>query len=286
MTDRPTPTYVTTDRGSRLAVHDLGGDGPELLICHATGFCGRAYGPLARQLTADFHVWAVDFPGHGDASLPGDGDFGWLRLVPELIAVVRSISAEPLACVVGHSMGAAVALQAAAQDSSLFAAAYVYEPAIMPPSPAGRPETTSGRNPMAEGARRRQGSFPSMAAALWRYAARPPLNELSAGCLAAYVEHGFRDLPDGGVTLKCTPESEARTFEGSGGVTVASVSAAPMPTMCACGGEEGSPLAATVPLLAAALPDTELRVHRHLGHFGPLQSPLLIADEIRQHAGR
>ncbi|MCW2548772.1 MAG: alpha/beta hydrolase fold protein [Mycobacterium sp.] len=262
-------------------MHDLGGDGPVVLITHATGFCGRAYEPLARLLAAQFHVWAIDFAGHGDSDLPPGGDFAWTGMVGQLVHATRAIASEPLACVIGHSMGAAVALQAAADHPTLFDAAYVFEPAITPVAP---PSGRSGRNPMADGARRRQDTFASKAAAMWRYAARPPLSELDAASLAAYVEHGFATLADGSVTLKCTPESEASTFESSAAITIETVATATLPTLCVAGGDIDSPLPAVVPALAAALPNAELRIHRHLGHFGPLQSPALIAEDIRNHA--
>ncbi len=275
---------LTADHGSRLAVHDLGGQGPAVLICHATGFCGRAYEPLAQELTPQFHVWAMDFPGHGDSDSPPNGDFSWLGMVRHLVAVTRAISPDrPLACVVGHSMGGAVALQAAAGDDALFAAAYIYEPPIVAmPVDASGPRT----NPMADAARRRQGTFASKPAAMWRYASRPPLNSMDARSLAAYVDHGFQALPDGTVALKCSPENEARTFEAGGIITVETVAAAAVPTLCVSGGEQRSPLTTVVPALASALPNAELRIHRHLGHFGPLESPGLIGAEIAAHTRR
>src|SRR5690606_40097938 len=36
---------------------------------------------------------------------------------------------------------------------------------------------------------------------------------ICADSLAAYVEHGFVDDPDGTVSLACAPEDEARVFE-------------------------------------------------------------------------
>jgi pimeloyl-ACP methyl ester carboxylesterase len=272
---------VTTRRGSRVAVHDLGGSGPDLLICHATGFCGGSYRPLARVLSANFHVWALDFPGHGDSELPPDADFALKGMARDLVDVGRSLASTPLACVVGHSLGGAVALQAAADDPALAVSAYVYEPAILGSDVVIR---AGSSNPMAESARRRRPGFASRAEALWRYAAKPPLGDLDAASLAAYVEFGFADSSDGSVTLKCQPESEARTFESSGGVRVSDIGAAALPTLCVTGGEVDSPLPTLVPPVVAALPNAVLRVHRHLGHFGPLQSPSLIGEDIANHA--
>jgi pimeloyl-ACP methyl ester carboxylesterase len=265
--------------GSRFALHDLGGSGPAVLICHATGFCGGAYSPLARALGDRFHLWALDMPGHGDSDDPPGGDFAWGAMVADVVTATRAIAAGPLACVVGHSMGGAVALQAAAEDPALFAAAYLYEPIIVPPADATR---RTGKNPMADGARRRQDTFASRPEALWRYASRPPLADLSAGSLASYVEHGFRANGDGTVTLKCSPENEARTFESSASITTVSVAAAALPTLIVTGAT--SALASMGPPVVDALPNAELRIHRHLGHFGPLQAPEVIADEIAAHA--
>jgi pimeloyl-ACP methyl ester carboxylesterase len=273
--------FLTRGDGSRFAVHDLGGSGPTILLCHATGFCGRAYEPLAQVLGDRFHVWAVDMPGHGDSDDPPGGDFSWRAMVGDVVAATRAIASEPLACVVGHSMGGAVALQAAAGDPTLFASAYLFEPIIVPPSEATR---RTGNNPMADGARRRQGTFASKPEALWRYANRRPMDELSAGSLAAYVEHGFRENGDGTVALKCTPENEARTFESSASITTASVAQATLPTLVVTGAS--SALTSMGPPVVAALPNAALRIHRHLGHFGPLQGPEVIGDEIAAHAGR
>lgn len=271
--------FLPREDGSRFALHDLGGDGQAVLICHATGFCGRAYEPLARALADRFHVWAVDLPGHGDSDDPPGGDFSWRAMVGDVVAATRAITPEPLACVVGHSMGGAVALQAAADDPTLFAAAYLFEPIIVPPVEATR---RTGRNPMADGARRRQGTFASRPEALWRYASRPPMHELSAGSLAAYVQNGFRENGDGTVALKCTPENEARTFESSASITTVSVAPAILPTLIVTGAT--STLASMGQPVVDALPHAELRIHRHLGHFGPLQGPEVIADEIAVHA--
>ena len=64
---------VTSPDGVRLAVHDLGGDGPPLLLSHATGFHGHVFAPLAAALSARFHCWAIDYRGHGSSERPTDG---------------------------------------------------------------------------------------------------------------------------------------------------------------------------------------------------------------------
>ena len=66
---------VATADGVTIAVHDLGGAGPDLLLAHATGFHGRVWGPCASHLT-DRHAVAPDLRGHGDSVIP-DGTGAW-----------------------------------------------------------------------------------------------------------------------------------------------------------------------------------------------------------------
>ena len=51
LASRVPPTRATTPDGVTVALHDLGGDGPPALLVHATGFHGRALGPLAREVS-------------------------------------------------------------------------------------------------------------------------------------------------------------------------------------------------------------------------------------------
>ena len=51
-------------------MHDLGGDGPALLMAHATGFCGAVLTPLADHLAARFHCFTFDARGHGETVTP------------------------------------------------------------------------------------------------------------------------------------------------------------------------------------------------------------------------
>jgi pimeloyl-ACP methyl ester carboxylesterase len=261
-----------------IAVHDLGGEGEPLLICHATGLCGRAYEPLAEQLRAHHHVSAVDLRGHGD-SPPAEGErFEWTDIVQDALDAAHRIGGGPIH-LVGHSLGGAVSLLAARLHPTMFASAYVYEPIVV----GSRAVIASTENRLAAAARKRRAVFPSRAEALLRYAGKTPLGVLQARSLAAYIEHGFEDLPDGTVRLKCRPENEAAVFEASGSIDVSSIAGATLPVIVATGGEPGSVLAALAPAIVAALPNAERVVYEHLGHFGPLQDTYTIARDVLAH---
>lgn len=267
---------VSSTDAVSLELHDFGGYGPTLLIAHATGFCAGAYGPLAARLAERFHVWALDFRAHGDSTLPGGGDLTWRGMADDVLAVADALGEGPLLAV-GHSMGGACLMGAELRAPGTLRAAYLFEPIIIP----ARSDAMAGGNPLANSARRRRSGFPSRLEALGRYAGRPPLGTFRADALSAYVEHGFAAAPDGTVTLKCSPESEAAVFEAAGKPRIDELGAIATPVVVACGSRDPGPGPADfAPAVAAALPDATLLRYAHVGHFGPFQDPDTIADDI------
>ena len=79
---------------------------PPFLIAHATGMCGRAYEPMAAVVAQSFHVYAIDFRGHGDSTSPDDGDFAWAGMGADVLAAVEAIGVDRID-VFGHSLGGA-----------------------------------------------------------------------------------------------------------------------------------------------------------------------------------
>ena len=268
---------VSSTNGFTLAVHDLGGEGPPFLIAHATGMCGQAYEPLAAVLAPHFHVHAIDFRGHGDSSEPDDGDFAWAGMGADVLVAIDALGVEQIDAM-GHSLGGASLLIAESVRPGVLRSAYLFEPIVLT-------ETYSSErtNAMSDAARRRRETFGSRAEALWRYATRAPLGQLRADSLAAYVQHGFEDLPDGTVRLKCRPESEARTFECETKMTLDRVGDLAVPTVIGIGGEEPTSTLFGAPL-AEAMVDARLIRYEHLGHFGPLQDPSTVGADILEGA--
>jgi pimeloyl-ACP methyl ester carboxylesterase len=279
----PATTKVPSSDGVTIAVHDLGGESDEVLVvCHATGFCGRAYEPLAAELTWRFHVVALDFRGHGDSSLPANGNFDWEAMTDDLLAVLAAVASDRPVVGFGHSMGGAALLLAELRSPGLLRAAHLFEPIVLP----GGDPTAAGSVSLAEIARKRRATFPSKAEALYRYASRPPLNVLQAGALAAYVEHGMEELPDGSARLKCAPEVEAATFDATGKPTVDLLHEVRTPVTVAVGTtERGWTPAVYGPAIARALPHGRLERHPLLGHFGPLQGPATVGAMILSALG-
>ncbi|HET6949075.1 MAG TPA: alpha/beta hydrolase [Acidimicrobiales bacterium] len=273
----PARRVASTD-GVTLAVHDLGGEGPGLLFCHPTGFLGLTWAPLASRLADVAHGWAVDFRGHGDSTSPASMDFGWGGMADDVLAVVDDLDLAG-GPAVGHSMGGTALLLAEQRRPGTFAALWLYEPIVMPRSAPRGPGVPNG---MADTARRRRPWFADRATAYANFTSKPPLGALSAEALQAYVDHGLRDVPDDGmVALKCTPEVEARVFEGGlGQQAFARLGEVRCPVTVAVGGEDVGP-ALLGPPVAAALPRGRLERHEGLTHFGPMEDPARMAAAVR-----
>jgi pimeloyl-ACP methyl ester carboxylesterase len=264
-----------------VAGYELGGSGDVLLIAHATGLCGAMYQLLADELVDRFRVVALDFRGHGASSASPDIDYRWDRMAEDVAAVARHIGGGPIHGF-GHSMGGAALLLAERDNPSTFKSLFLFEPIIFPDE-----LSKQGQNVMGDAARRRRVEFESRAAVLYRYASRPPFNQIHAGFLAAYVDNGFAEQPDGRVRLRCLPEVEAQTFENGRDVNLGDVQAVATPVAVAVGHDEpGSNPARLGPPLATGLLRGSLIRYDHIGHFGPLQDPWTIARDIATHISK
>ena len=269
------PRIPSTD-GVTLAVHDLGGDGPPLLLCHATGFHGMVWRPFAESLRDAFHCWSLDFRGHGDSSSP-DIDYAWEGFADDVLAVVDGLGLErPYG--IGHSKGGASLLLAEERRPGTFRALWLYEPVVF----AGVAEPLPpGPNPMAEGARRRREVFPSHDAAYENYASKPPFDVLRPDALRAYVDHGFAPQDDGTVLIKCRGEHEARVYSmGGRHQAYAGLDQVGCPVVVARGRIEPGP-ASFADAVAERLPHGRLEAYEQLGHFGPMQDPDLLGAAAR-----
>jgi pimeloyl-ACP methyl ester carboxylesterase len=89
-----------------IAIHDLGGVGEPLLVCHATGFCGHMYEPFARTLRKWHHVFAVDLRGQGDSPLWPGASLEWSDITADVLDAAHRVRGR--IHLFGHSLGDAV----------------------------------------------------------------------------------------------------------------------------------------------------------------------------------
>jgi pimeloyl-ACP methyl ester carboxylesterase len=276
----PAPTFtmgprVSTTDGVEIATYDLGGEGPPLVLCHGTGFHGLVWLPVAAVLSDRYHCVSFDARGHGRSGKAPGGVYAWDGFARDVLAVVDGLGLEQPRGV-GHSCGGAMLLLAEEARPGTFTALYCYEPVVSPRLSDAR---SPGPNSMAQRTRRRREVFPTRDAALANYQGKPPFTSFDPDALRAYVEHGFEDLPDGGVRLRCRREDEARVYEMSGhhgaferldevGCPVALVCGAVLPHF---GPDD-------LEALVRRLPSATAEVLADAGHFGPMERPAEVAS--------
>jgi len=270
------PKMIPSTDGVEVAVHDFGGDGPPILVCHATGLHAWCYEPMLSHLTDRHRCLGVDLRGHGDSRVPADLSYRWQGMADDVLAVVEALDLSDL-CAVGHSMGGAAIVLAEERRPGTFVGAWMFEPILFPHDyQFHEPER---RNLMADAARRRRDTFASRDDAYDNYASKPPLDQLDPAALRAYVDHGFGDTADGQVTLKCRPETEAAVFESSDSGAFELLDQVEALVVVAVGRDSNGP-AEFGDAIVGRLPRGVLEPHPELSHFGPMERPAGMAERV------
>ncbi|WP_195759875.1 alpha/beta fold hydrolase [Paracoccus sp. S-4012] len=284
------PVSTRLARGDvTLALHEWGAAqaGPPLVLLHATGFHGRIWDRVVAGL-GQRRVIAVDQRGHGGSDAPPLTD--WRDFADDLAAVLERLDLGD-ATVVGHSMGGAAALIAAAGRAAERIGRLILIDPVVPPirhyregiNPMATPP--GGTHPIA----RRRARFEDAAAMQAALGARVPYALFDRAVLRDYCTHGTRPAKDGGVTLACAPEWEARVYDTMLGFAhvhellpqvgqpALVIRAMPPQTEADSRDFRFSP---TDPDLAAALPyGRDLPLPQHT-HFLPMEAPQFTAGLI------
>jgi pimeloyl-ACP methyl ester carboxylesterase len=275
---------IESSDGVRIALHDLGGPesgaaGPVLLFSHATGLHGRVFEPMASFLNDRFRCVSLDLRGHGMSELPGDASLAWSGMADDVLAALSSdgFPAGPLHGI-GHSLGGAALVLAADRRPDAFRSLWLYEPAIFPAEGGLVPD---GDNPMSAAAARRRDRFDSLDQAYENYRSKPPFNQIQPDALKAYVDGGFSLSPDGSVSLRCRPSTEAEVFrQAPASGAWDAVAALETPVALVAGRPDEVGPRAFASAIADALPRGTLVERPLLGHFGPLEDPIGMARDV------
>ena len=282
----PIRGHCTTPDGLEIATYDFGGEGPDLLLVHATGFCAGVLAPMARHLVGNYHCWGIDLRAHGRSDSPTDGDFSWSGFAVDVLTAIDHLGLDhPYGF--GHSCGGASVLLAEERRPGTFRALYCYEPVVF----AGPPPELEG-NPMSDAARRRRETFPSPTDAFLNFSSKPPFDDLDPDALQAYVDYGFETVPaeEGGdgetIRLLCRREDEALVYANAGSHhAFAHLGEIGCPVRLGGGERSGAADGSFLRANAEQIPDGTIEVLAGIGHFGPLQRPDRVAESITEAFG-
>ena len=174
------------------AIHYGDESHPKLVLLHGGGANAHWWDHIAPALAVRLHVIAVDFRGHGDSDYPERVEAG--RFQRDLEAVLEHLGA-PDAILVGHSMGAHVALRHACSGRG--PRAVVAIEATRGASPRTRRTTR-----LALASRR---SYRSESEAIARYRFLPRSPGASEALRRRLAAHSVRREPDGRFGFKFDP---------------------------------------------------------------------------------
>ena len=271
MHGQPTLSKATL-RGVDLAWWQWPCEGPSIVLCHATGFHGRCWDQVVRQLPGR-RVIAVDFRGHGRSG--NAQDYSWRRFGEDLAELMAHIGVEN-AVGVGHSMGGHAVALAAALNPAAFRSLILLDPVILPP------EQYRGPEPPLDFVLRRRNQWTSPDEMVERFRSRPPFNRWAEGVLRDYCDYALN-----GAQLACQPEVEAFVYAHSCDFDAniyAELAAVSQPVVVvrsrdpySYGKFDGS---ATAPDLAARFPHGQDLHWTNVSHFIPMEAPTATAKLI------
>ncbi|MGK2965441.1 MAG: alpha/beta fold hydrolase [Tepidiformaceae bacterium] len=203
---RPTESRVTAN-GVELAYFEWPGDGPTLLMSHATGFHARIWDQVIARLPGR-HVISVDLRGHGRSSRPAP-PYSWRTFGEDLGEFVRVLGLRNLIGV-GHSMGGHSVAFAAALQQDAFDALVLIDPTFSE-------EAFYGNRPGSmDHIRRRRNEWRSPQEMFERFQGRAPFASWDEKTLRDYCDYGLLRSESGdGFELACLPDIEAAIYEGN-----------------------------------------------------------------------
>lgn len=245
---------------------------PDALFIHATGFCKEVWHPVVSslvELRSSARAMSLDLRGHGD-SPRGNPPYRWDALTDDVIFTMGGHSG---LVGVGHSCGGAVIARAAALAPNLFSSIVLIEPIVLPP-PYRRVNI-----PLARAAQRRRNRFDSREAAYERFRSGP-MATWQPEALAAYVDFGFVDDPDG-IAIKCAPAIEADVFrEGNNHDTWDLVPDISVPVTIVSGEWSETHTRPFLDALEGQFDHPAMVVVPRTGHFLPMERPEVIASLV------
>lgn len=265
-------------RANGLSVHylDWGGDGPPVLLCHATGFVSAVWSHLGDALARrGFRPIAPDTRGHGLSDKLAS-DYSWHTLAEDVYCFVAALKLRQVAAV-GHSAGGTSLVVCEAQHPGTLTRMVLIDPVLRLPH-----ERLDGRSHMlAEGAQRRRMVWPSRQEMMGSFKARAPFASWMEGSLRAYVEAGTRLLPDGRAELLCPGPIEAQVYEAGGQLDPwPGLSHIRCPVLAIRAGRSETFSPAGAARLAELVRDCRVVTVPAAGHFVPMERPDEVAELV------
>lgn len=294
----PSQRIFVGDAGASIALARWGEPGygkPPALLLHGTGFVAEVWSEVALALAADYTVYALDRRGHGLSHKPPADRYHFQDFAEDVRVVVERLDLHGIYGI-GHSAGATDLLLATKLMPDRFARLFVMEPTVMDPYTPRPGSLSEMLSASVQGALRRRAEFDSADVLFQRLRAAPAFAPWTAPSLWAYVRHGFTELDDGRMRLRCTPEIESalllpivqameQVYTGDGRGNPFSWLADISCPVCIATAEQSGPVYKMMAARAAALmPHASQQIFDGVGHCVAQEAPELLVHALRTFA--
>lgn len=255
------------------------GEGPFIIMLHATGFLPWLWHPIARDLAPAYRVIAPYFCDHRVAD-PETGGLDWMSMAEDVNALCKALEIEhPF--LVGHSMGATILTMATAAYGLQTRAMVLIEPIFLPENIYGIPIRVND-HPLASKAIKRTNFWSNPEEALAYLKSRSLFESWDEEMLDLYIRFGMTPGEAGGLQLVCSPQHEAALFMG--GMFKNPWPLLPnitCPTLVLEGELSGNRSFIDLPKAVALFKNGTHRLMPGLGHLIPMEKPRETTKIIR-----
>ncbi|MGC9325342.1 MAG: alpha/beta fold hydrolase [Desulfomonilia bacterium] len=187
------------------------GDGPTMILLHATGFLPWLWHPIARQLAPSWRVIAPYFCDHRETD-PTKGGLSWMVISQDLANFCTRLGIKRPA-LVGHSMGATVLTLAHAMFNLDARGLILIEPIFLPED-FYAVKIRVEDHPLASKSIRRRDHWNDSDEAFSYLKQKPLFMNWDDEMLNLYIRFGMKEGETGGLQLTCSPFREAALFMG------------------------------------------------------------------------
>ncbi|MDX9787306.1 MAG: alpha/beta hydrolase [Desulfobacterales bacterium] len=257
------------------------GDGPAIVLVHATGFNPWQWHPIARELSESYRIIAPFFCDHRSTD-PNKGGLRWPVLANDLVSLCRQLEIEnPF--MVGHSMGGSVCVLAHEILPDMAQKMILIEPILLSDD-YYKGEVTLDRLPLAEKAMKRRNKWKNHEEVETYLRSKSLFSDWDDEMLKIYLDYGISEATNGELELTCSPFGEAALFMGSFARDPEPVLPhINCPVLVVEGGKSDSRARLNLPKVVKLLPKGEHRIIADAGHLIPMEKPKLILEMIQSY---
>jgi lipase len=259
------------------------GDGPVIVLMHATGFSPWLWHPIASGLAPRWRVIAPYFCDHRETD-PAKGGLSWLGMAEDLARFCAALDLDRPG-LVGHSMGATISTLTHAKFGLKSRGLVLIEP-IFFPQDFYKMEITLKQHPLASRAIRRRDHWSNRGEAREYLLSKSLFKNWDPEMLDLYIDHGMKEAEGGGLELTCSPKREASLFMGSMEYDPwPLLPQVTCPTLILEGEESPNRGFIDLKMAISAIPQSTYRMIGHTGHLIPMEQPKLTLEIIDEFFG-